>query len=370
MLNETVSVDDLRSMLESGRRITVLDVRPAAERAELWIPGSLHIDVYNRLKAGDTAALSDFRPPRDTLVVTVCASGKTSLVAAEQLRGRGVTACSLEGGMRAWSLAWNLAEVPVTGLGETRIVQVRRTGKGCLSYLIGSSGGAVVIDPSLAPRVYLNLAEERGWRVEVVLETHIHADHLSRARSLARQASARLLYPEQDRLCYPHDKAVNGEQIAFGGPRLEALHTPGHTWESTCYLLEGKALFSGDTLFLDGVGRPDLHAGTEERLTKAHALYGSLQRLRQLPPNVLVLPSHTGKPAEFDGRPLVSTLADLFESVALLGCSEDEFVRSILARTPPTPPNHLRIIEHNEAGDFPEEDVIDLEAGANRCAVA
>lgn len=368
MTNETTSVDELRDMLERGKPVTVLDVRPAAERAELWIPGSIHLDAYDRLKSGDETALSDFQPPPDALVVTVCAAGKTSRVAAEQLRARGLRAYSLEGGMRAWSLAWNLAEVPVTGA-DAQILQIRRTGKGCLSYLLGSRGRAAVIDPSLAPQVYLDLVEERGWKIELVLETHIHADHLSRARRLAERASAKLLYPDQNRLRYRHE-ILDGGPIRFPSGTLQTIHTPGHTWESTCYLLDQTALFTGDTLFLDGVGRPDLHAGADERTAKARALYHSLRRLRQLPPDVLVLPSHTSRPADFDGRPLTSTLGQVYETVELLRGSEDEFVSSILARTLPTPPNHLRIIEHNEQGEFSEDEVIDLEAGANRCAVA
>jgi len=369
MTDETISVDELRSMLQLGKPVSVLDVRPSTERDELWIPGSAHIDAYDQLKSGDENALSAFQPTPDTPIVTVCAAGKTSRIAAAQLRAKGLPAYSLEGGMRAWSLAWNVAEVPVAGLGETKVVQIRRTGKGCLSYLIGSGDWAAVIDPCLAPRVYIDLAEDKEWKIKLVLETHIHADHLSRARSLAERTSATLLYPDQNRLRYEHQTLDDGP-IRLSGSTLEAIHTPGHTWESTCYLLDQKALFTGDTLFLDGVGRPDLHAGADERTDKARALYQSLQRLRRLPPDVLVLPSHTARPADFDGRPLTSTLRHVYDTVQLLNCSEDEFVGLILARTLPTPPNHLKIIEHNEQGEFREDEVIDLEAGANRCAVA
>ena len=85
----------------------------------------------------------------DAPVVTICGAGKVSLTAMEQLRARGYDARSLTGGMKAWSLAWNSAEVPVPGSAAT-VIQVRRTGKGCLSYLIGNDGQAVVIDAALA----------------------------------------------------------------------------------------------------------------------------------------------------------------------------------------------------------------------------
>jgi len=191
LTDTTLTVETLRDWLAEGRPLTMLDVRPATERAEWWIPGSLHVDVYDRLKTGDHTALADVELPADTPVVPICAAGKTSLIAAEQLRARGVDTLSLEGGMRAWSLAWNTAEVPVPSSTAT-VLQVRRTGKRCLSYLIGADGVAAVIDPSLDPAVYLDLARQHGWRITHVLETHLHADHLSRARQLAAQAGAAL----------------------------------------------------------------------------------------------------------------------------------------------------------------------------------
>src|SRR6058998_3916702 len=148
MTAPTISTEGLRALLERGAPVTVLDVRPAAERDEWSIPGSVHADAYEALRRGDPTVLADFHPTNGGRVVTVCAAGKTSVLAAERLRTRGLDAVSLEGGMRAWSLAWNTAEVPCPGR-AARIVQLRRTGKVCLSYLIGSNGDAVVIDASL-----------------------------------------------------------------------------------------------------------------------------------------------------------------------------------------------------------------------------
>src|SRR5438128_3129404 len=148
MTAPTISTEGLRELLDRGASVTGLDVRPAAERAEWAIPGSVHADAYEALRRGDPNALADFRPRDGGPVVTVCGAGKTSLLAAERLRARGLDVASLEGGMRAWSLAWNTAEVPSSKT-AARIVQVRRTGKGCLSYLIGFQREAVVIDASL-----------------------------------------------------------------------------------------------------------------------------------------------------------------------------------------------------------------------------
>lgn len=102
----TISVETLRTWLEEGRQVSLVDVRPLSERAAGAIPGSLHIDAYETLKAHDPAALADLALPRDRPVVTICAAGKTaSQVAAEQLAARGLQVFSLEGGMKAWSAA-------------------------------------------------------------------------------------------------------------------------------------------------------------------------------------------------------------------------------------------------------------------------
>jgi glyoxylase-like metal-dependent hydrolase (beta-lactamase superfamily II) len=302
-------------------------------------------------------------------VVTVCGAGKVSLTAMEQLRDRGYDARSLAGGMKAWSLAWNSAEVPVLGSAAT-VSQIRRTGKGCLSYLIGNDGQAVVIDAALPPAVYQDLAVQHGWTITHVLDTHVHADHLSRSRLLAEATEATLHVPEQDRVTYSFTPVRDGDILDVGSSQIVALRTPGHTLESTSYFLDGNVLFTGDTLFLAGVGRPDLEASAEQAHTRARLLYGSLQRLTALPPETVILPGHTSEPVPFDGQPITATLADVISRVGMLGLSEEVFLEAILARIPPTPPNHAQIVALNEAGEMPQGDPTELEAGANRCAVS
>jgi glyoxylase-like metal-dependent hydrolase (beta-lactamase superfamily II) len=365
----SIDVAALRAMLDAHAPVTVLDVRTAADRAEWAIPGSIHIDAYDALKAGDPAALAAAVFPPDAPVVTVCGAGKTSVAAMERLRARGYDARSLTGGMKAWSLAWNSARVSLPR-SDTTVIQVRRTGKGCLSYLIGSDGEAAVIDAALDPEIYIDLARLEGWVITETLETHVHADHLSRARLLSEKTGATLHLPATDRVAYPFAPLHDGDTVAVGSATLRVLATPGHTPESVVFLLDDAALFSGDTLFLDGVGRPDLEASREEARQRAHALYHSLRRLLALPAATIVLPGHTSAPVAFDGVPLQADLAEIREGVALLREDEDDFVTAILARIPPTPPNHHRIVALNEAGVFPEGDPTELEAGANRCAVA
>src|SRR5205814_1694392 len=143
-----------------------------------------HIDLALELRDGRAAGLEPLAQslPREWPVVAVCAQGRTSVVAADYLRGLGFRAFSLRGGMRAWSEAWNIAPVPLPAGGPT-VIQVRRAGKGCLSYLVVSEGRAAVIDPAVAPGVYLDLARRHGAEIEAVLDTHVHADHVSRAHA-------------------------------------------------------------------------------------------------------------------------------------------------------------------------------------------
>src|SRR5713226_3285177 len=311
----TISTEGLRELLEQGAPVTVLDVRPGAEYAEWSIPGSVHADAYEALRRRDPNALADFRPTNGGRVVTVCAAGKTSMLAAERLRARGLDAASLD------------------------------------------------------PRVYRRVADEHGWRIRTVLETHVHADHLSRARALAVDTGARLCLPTTDRVSFEYAPLKDGDTLHVGSAGLRVFHTPGHTPESACYLLSERVLFTGDTLFLAAVGRPDLEASAEQARRRAHVLHASLQRLVGLPPETVVLPAHTSEPVAFDGRPISATLGEVQGRTLLLRETEEAFVGRILARLPPTPPNHHRIVALNEAGTLPD-DPTELEAGANRCAVA
>src|SRR6266849_7733206 len=365
----TIDVETLRTWLEEGRPVTVLDVRPAAEREEWAIPGSIHVDAYDALQARDPGVLAHVALPEDRPIVTVCAAGRTSLIAAELLQARGIRASSLEGGMKAWSLAWNVAEVPLAG-DAVRVLQVRRTGKGCLSYLLGAKDEAMVIDASLDPQVYLDLASQHGWQITSVLDTHIHADHLSRSRRLAQMSGAMLFLPDQQRVSFPFTAMRDGDTLATPHLMLTALSTPGHTPESTCYLLNHAILFTGDTLFPTSIGRPDLDADEQETRARSSLLYHSLHKLLALPSETLVLPGHASQPVPFDGKPVGARLSEIDEQVGILHTTQTVFVETLLRLLPPTPPNYERITRLNEAGKVPDGDVTELEAGANRCAIS
>lgn len=249
------------------------------------------------------------------------------------------------------------------------MIQVRRTGKGCLSYIVASGGEAAVIDASLEPEVYLSLARERGWKITHALDTHVHADHISRSRRLAEMAGTELRVPEGAPVIYAHSPIADGGTVGIGSSRLTAIRTPGHTIESTSYLLDGGVLFTGDTLFLSTVGRPDLEATPEGAREKARTLLGSVRRLLDLPSQILVLPGHTSEPVPFDEDPISAPLSEVREEIEPLLEDDDRFVEKVAGGASPTPENYERIVELNRAGEQPEGDPTELESGANRCAV-
>ena len=235
--------------------------------------------------------------------------------------------------------------------------------------MLASGAEAVVVDASLDPEVYVALAEARGWTIRRALDTHIHADHLSRSRALAERVQAELWLPEQQRARFPHHVLHEGSEIHFGTSCLRALRTPGHTLESMSFLVDDRWLLTGDTLFPTAVGRPDLEASAEQARERALLLHGSLHRLLGLDPDLLVLATHASGPVAFDRRPVAAPLSVVRE-VIRLPKDAAAFAQQILDRLPPAPANSGTIVACNEAGELPAVDLTDLEAGANRCAVS
>jgi hydroxyacylglutathione hydrolase len=172
---------------------------------------------------------------------------------------------------------------------------------GCLSeaaYYIESEGEAVIIDPIRETEPYIQLAHKRGAVIKYIFETHFHADFVSGHLDLSKQTGAPIVYGPGAAPLYPVKNAEDGEVFKIGKITLTALHTPGHTLESTCWLLkdaEGnpKAIFTGDTLFVGDVGRPDLASGNMSSQDLASILYNSLNtKIKTLPDEVIVYPGH------------------------------------------------------------------------------
>ncbi|GGD48037.1 hypothetical protein GCM10011514_10040 [Emticicia aquatilis] len=363
---KTLNASALRNWLEIGQPVSVLDIRPITERAEWYIPNSIHFNAYEKLKNNDFEAFSGLHLDKSVPVVTYCGGGKMSLVAAKMLQMHGYNTYSLEGGLKAWSLAWNTATINFSNF---EVIQFRRTGKGCLSYMVIANKEAMVVDASLDTNVYEQYLSANDAVLKFVIETHTHADHLSRSKELAEKNNAALFLPPNNNLRFKYQAIENDTVFKLGNISVSAISTTGHTLESMSFNIDNKVLLTGDTLFTNGVGRPDLKADTEGMKVKAKLLYQSLQKLLSLNNEIIVLPAHTSQPIAFDKLLIHSTLEKV-KSIPLLQLNEEDFIETIIGRIPATPANYLAIVEKNLQGDFSDINPIDLEAGANRCAIS
>ena len=183
-------------------------------------------------------------------------------------------------------------------------MKVEQIYTGCLAqgaYYIESEGEVAIVDPLREVDPYIKKAEAEGARIKYVLETHFHADFVSGHLDLSQKTGASIVFGPNAAPSFPIHAAKDGEILSLGNIKIKVLHTPGHTMESTCYLLmdeEGKekALFSGDTLFIGDVGRPDLAQKVKAELTEdilAGHLYDSLRnKIMPLADDIIVYPAH------------------------------------------------------------------------------
>lgn len=365
---KTITVDKLQEKLIRKEPVFILDVRPTDQRREWHIAESVHVDAYKQLNNGDNTALDEVQIPTNATVVTVCAAGRTSLIASEVLHKKGIQAYSLEGGMKAWNYAWNIAEADLPN--GVKVVQVRRPAKGVLSYIVGSLREAIVIDAALNPEVYITIAQKNGWRIKYVMDTHIHADFVSRSFELAKVSGAKHLLINSAKVDFQFSPVAPGDKISFGNSEIQFIHTPGHTWESTTFKIGDFAAFTGDTLFIDGIGRPDLKAEQNEAVEKSRQLYHSLKQLFTFSPATLILPAHTANAIPFNGNIITETIGQIKDKLDIFKLDEKSFVDYALSKIPPTPPNYLTIAALNKRGSHEGHQLADLEAGGNHCAIA
>ncbi len=244
---------------------------------------------------------------------------------------------------------------------------------GCLAqgaYYIESKGEAAIIDPLREVQPYIDMATKNNAKIKYVFETHFHADFVSGHLTLAEKTGASIVYGPNAETKFESITATDNQIFQVGDIQIKALHTPGHTMESTCYLLideNGKenALFSGDTLFLGDVGRPDLAQKaahmTQEGL--AGLLFNSLRdKIMPLPSDILVYPAHgagsaCGKNMSSD---TVDTLANQLKTNYALRAdmTQDEFVKEVTDGLLPPPAYFPHNVRLNKEGYASIDDVI------------
>lgn len=242
-------------------------------------------------------------------------------------------------------------------------VRIERFYLGCLahaSYMVASENIAAVIDPQRDVDLYIDTAARNGWTIAYIIETHVHADFVSGHHELAQRTGARILLGPGSEATFPHDVVQDKTTVRFGACSLDFLHTPGHTLESICILMKDGAspdrpasLFTGDTLFVGDVGRPDLSA-THTPQELAAIMYGSIHdKLLTLPDDTEIFPAHGA--GSLCGRQMSaessSTIGKQRQSnYALLARTRDEFVHLLTDNMPARPEYFAHEVDLNRRG--------------------
>jgi glyoxylase-like metal-dependent hydrolase (beta-lactamase superfamily II) len=361
-LISSITTYELLALLDTDECPYLLDVREVDEVADWKIPGVHNIPLGALEQRVDEV-------PRDQRLVVICAKGTRARQGAEFLARHDLASDVLEGGMGAWASTYDLVEGEFAG---ATVVQIRRRGKGCLSYVVGAGTRAVVIDPSRELGLYFDVARNNGWTITHVLDTHLHADHLSGARELAAESGAALWLNPADPFRFQYEPLVDGKSIELKPGvdlRISSVSVPGHTEGSTMYQLDEHAIFTGDTLFLESVGRPDL---ADEAEAFAHHLYESLhQRVLPLSGEITVFPAHFGPSVGVHAHEFVARdLDSLRHELAALALDEDDFVAWAVANVKDRPGNYKEIVRINAGEVDLDAEGVDLETGPNRCAIA
>ncbi|UOQ50142.1 MBL fold metallo-hydrolase [Gracilibacillus caseinilyticus] len=311
--------------------------------------------------------------PTDKEMVVVCAKQPSSVMVAEMLADKGMDVYYLEGGMKAWSE--HLEPVKIGDIGENgEIYQFVRIGKGCLSYMVTSAGEAAIIDATRMTDVFLDFAEEKGVRITDVMDTHLHADHISGGRKLAETSGAKYWLPPRDaaEVTFDYHALQDGDTITIGNVAIDIqpLYTPGHTAGSTSFIIEDRYLLTGDILFIDSIGRPDLAGKADDWVDDLRETLYS--RYQALPEELIVLPAHFMTNAELnDDGTVAAKLGSLFfNNHGLQVADEEKFRKMVTENLPPQPNAHQQIRDINMGKVNPDlEEQREMEIGPNRCAV-
>jgi glyoxylase-like metal-dependent hydrolase (beta-lactamase superfamily II) len=372
-----ITPEELVAAVERGDAVHVLDVRAPHRLAN----GRIDIvppERFHNVKGSTILALEDPHEsgldPEWSLAV-VCGLGNDSRTVAAHLNGRGFRAASVRGGIAAWMdavVARELDSPPELD----HLVQFDRIGKGALGYLLVSAGEAVIVDAPRRTDPYLAAAGRA--RVVAVADTHAHADYISGGPALGASLGvpyhlhpADAVYPYDGRPGKVRFEAVEeGSRIRFGRAALDVVHTPGHTEGSVSYRLGDRLVLTGDFVFVDSVGRPDLGGKTEEW---TRVLWRTIVRARrEWPESMRVLPAHYASDRERNrdrsvGAPLGEVLA---RNGPLAMATEEEFAAWIAARAGSFPDAYRRIKAVNVGLEIVNDSAAsELEAGRNQCAL-
>lgn len=355
----------------------LLDVRNPTEFGRFKVEGPGPVDMVNvpYMEFVEFEDQSVVKVPKGKPVRVVCAKEGSAKYVGEILVNNGFEDVAyLEGGIKSWGNL--LVPVLVADNSGYQLFQFIRPGKASCSYGLVSGKEMMLFDPSRNTDFYLNFAKGKGARIIRTCETHLQADYIAGSNQIAELTGAVFSAPELDfkDAVYEHVPVKDQDVFSFksGGPEIKALHTPGHTPGSTCYLIDNAYLVSGDTVFIASVGRPDLGG---KAVAWAKLLYATLkEKISALPGDTVVMPGHFIEWSEADSElRFIDTLESVYEknkAIYAIG-TEEAFIKFIQDNMRDQPPEYARIRQVN-AGvvtvDADEQETLDL--GKNECAAS
>ena len=374
----SVAPATLKRRLDRGESVRLLDVRNRDEIEEWQIAGPTitRTDIpyakFMQAKVQDTVTDLAADIDGDGPITVVCGHGEASSFVAGLLSEAGIEAQNLAGGMTKWARVYDAHGIATDG---PTVVQYQRPSSGCLAYMIQDGRKAIVVDP-LAAFVdrYITDAAERNVDIVAVVDTHVHADHISGARELAAKTGARTIVTEGAHargITEDVETVGDGETLSVGDATVEVVALPGHT-TGMAGLAVGNVLLSGDSLFLDAVARPDLQE-KGDIAEMARELYRTLtERMARFADETVLAPGHVDDRSTVAGdRTYTAPLGEVRERVPAFAETEREFVEQMTGDLPPEPANAERIVAINlgrETAD--DEEAFELELGPNNCAAS
>ncbi|MRG27224.1 MBL fold metallo-hydrolase [Laceyella tengchongensis] len=368
-----MNAKQLHDKIDSGQPVLLLDVRNQDDYNDWKIEGkniqSVNIPYFEFLDENETT-YKDL--PKDAEIIVICAKGGSALMVAELLDEKGYKASYLEKGMLEWSQFYH--PVTVADDGDMKLFQINRLAKGCLSYMVVSEGEAMIVDPNRHVEEYTSLAEKENANIVHIMDTHLHADHISGGQALANQTGARyyISSSEMQGADMSFEPLEEHTEIRFGAVRVKILTipTPGHTPGSVSFLINDKYLLSGDTIFVGGLGRPDLGGKAKEW---AQSLYETVfKKIALLPEDIIVLPAHYADIQEINEKGFVgATLGEIRRSNEIMRTeNREQFTEKVAGTVGATPPNYEEIVDINRGViKVTSDKATELEIGPNRCAV-
>lgn len=372
---KNISTKELAKKVVNQEVVLILDVRNTDAFEDWKIEGGkvevINEPYFNLLEGVDPVA---DKLQKDQEIIVTCAKGNSSEMVADLLEEAGFTnVYSLQGGMTAWSE--HLEPVKIADLsGGGSLFQFVRLGKGCLSYFIESDGEAAIVDTARLTDVYKQFAEKRDVQIKHLIDTHLHADHISGGRKLAEEVGGTYHLPPKDatEVTFEYTPLAEGNDITVGNTSIKAqpIYSPGHTIGSTSLIIDDQYLLSGDILFVRSIGRPDLAGKAEDWVGDLRETLYS--RYKELSDDLIVLPAHYSFAEELgeDGQ-VSARLGDLYEkNKGLQVEDENEFRKMVTENLPPQPNAYEAIREINMGKITPaQEEQKEMEIGPNRCAV-